>query len=88
MKNWPSHTFHDVRLQHLVPNLIQARSCSLGRVVACVNDLLEGGLKGSTTDKESINVGQSNELVSILIGHATAVEDASLVGCLSRHIGS
>ena len=79
---------HDVRLQHLKASIDTGALDSLSRVVAGFDNLLEGGLKGSTTDKESVDIGEGNKLISILISHAATVEDASLVGCLSRDICS
>lgn len=43
---------------------------------------LTGRLEGSTTDKETVNVGLLGELAAVLLVDAAAVEDAGLVGDL------
>ena len=56
-------------------------------VVAGANNLLEGILEGSSTNEESINIWLLDQLVGVLVGHRSSVQDAGLVSGLLRDVG-
>jgi len=56
-------------------------------VVASLNDIFEGVLKGSASDKETVNVWLGNQLCGVFVANTSSVENSCLVGGLSRDVG-
>jgi len=52
-------------------------------VVASTDNLLEGVLEGCSSDEESIDVWLGDELISVLFGDGSTVEDTGLLASLS-----
>lgn len=61
---------------------------SFGNFVASADDVFEGVLKGGSSNEEAIDVRFANELISIFICDTATIENASLLGCISRNIRS
>ena len=56
-------------------------------VVASLNDIFEGVLKGSASDEETVNVWLVNQLCSVFVVNTSSVKNSCLVGGLSRDVG-
>lgn len=56
-------------------------SCGVG-----VDDVDKRRLQGSTTDKETVNVGLLGKLAAVLLVDAASVQDAGLLSSLRRDL--
>jgi hypothetical protein len=55
-------------------------------VVASRDDGREGVLKGSTANKEAVNIRLTDELSSVLVSHTSSVKDSDFIGCLLGYV--